>query len=260
MIKLKKNIDKNHFQERGGFMETPLCIALCEDQIKDADLILDYISKSDIKTKCSHFFSGKELLANFYPHKYDIIFFDIYMEEIKGIDAAKKIREIDSDVIIAFTTSSIDYTLESYRLGALKYIEKPVNFRDVNETLELSYARRKASPKVSVSVKGKNQYISIDKILYIEQKGHNIILNTFSKRIYSDQRIKISDMENLFSCPPFFRCHHSFLVNLKYVKSLDKELRIFTMLNDDVVYIRRQDIRKAQEAYENQLFSAARGE
>lgn len=240
-------------------MDTPLHIGICEDEDCDADLLLDYINKSGIPVNCSTFSSGEELLENFHPHLYDLIFFDIYMKGIRGIDAASKIRQSDDNVIFAFATGSLEHTLESYRLGALKYLEKPVKAADVRELMELAFARRKSKPRVTFMVEGKNLYIIQDDIIYIEQKNHKVIINTFYGSIRGTQRIKLSDVENILPYPPFFRCHQSYLANLNHIKKLDKELKVFIMANDDTVYIRRQNLGAAQRAYEDTLFSSTRG-
>ena len=104
----------------------PLNIEICEDNSGDMNLLVESIERSGVSANWDCFYSGDKLLSNFIPGEYDLIFFDIYMEGLLGIDAATKIRESDTTVIFVFTTTSLDYTLESYRLKAPLYIEKPI--------------------------------------------------------------------------------------------------------------------------------------
>jgi two-component system LytT family response regulator len=97
-------------------MEPPLSIAVCEDNPADAALLLSHIRGSGIAHWCETFSSGEALLAAFAPGKYDMIFLDIYMAGLRGVDAAGKIRETDRTVTLVFTTTSTEHTLEGYRL------------------------------------------------------------------------------------------------------------------------------------------------
>lgn len=241
-------------------LEDLLNIAICEDQKEDVDILLDFIKKSGVPSVCNTFFSAEGLLDTFSPGKYDLIFFDIYMNGMHGVKAATKIRQSDENVTLAFTTSSTDHALESYRLNAVKYLEKPINLKDVRETLELTLSKRTVIPRIPILTKGKTQYIPIDTILYLEKNNHAVILHSLSGSIRASQTVKLSDIESMLPRPPFFRCHNSFIVNLSYVKDLDKDLRVFTMQNEGKVYIRRQDVNRASQAYEDYLFQAARGE
>ena len=90
------------------------------------------------------------LLADFAPGKYDLIFLDIYMNDVQqGVNAAASIRELDALVTLAFTTVSQAHALESYRLKVFAYLEKPVQARDVREVLEHAGDRRRNVPNAA---------------------------------------------------------------------------------------------------------------
>ncbi len=240
-------------------MNVPLRIAICEDQVEDASYLLNIIKKGHLPISCNIFTSGDDLLENFYLARYDIIFLDIYMPEMEGIEVANMIREQDNTVVLAFTTTSTDHTLESYRLGALKYLEKPVKAKEVYEILDLAYLKKIHVPSISILIGGKLEYIPTDTILYFEHQNHKVLIHTLWETLYTSQTVKISSIETKLPCPPFLRCHHSFIVNLKHVAKLDKDLRVFIMANGGTVHIRRQDIKQATKAYEDELFNMTRG-
>ena len=240
-------------------METPLRIAVCEDMQEDADLLLRCISESGIPAECKAFSTGEDLAKAFLPGQYDLIFLDIYMDEVQqGITAATKIRETDTAVTLAFTTTSKEHALESYRLKACAYLEKPVRPADVREVLEQALNKRKNAPAIRLLMEGTYREISLDSILYFEQKNHAVSVNTLTETLRTSQTVKLGDIEPQLP-ESFFRCHHSYLVNLRYVRELDQELRIFQMQNGDTVYIRRPSLGKAVKAYQSLLFAAARG-
>lgn len=232
-------------------------VAVCEDNPLDMALIVNHINSSGYSLLLDTFTSGEDLLSSFFTKKYDLIFMDIYMEGMKGIDAAAKIRSMDNDVILAFTTTSLDHTLESYRLGALKYLEKPISPIMIQDTLEIAFIKYESSRFISLVFNGKKQKINLDAIIYFEQKNQMVDINTTEGTILTCQAIKLSQIYPMLSSN-FIRCHHSYIANLANVSGLDKELKVFNMVNGDNVYIRRQDIKKATIAYENYLFATTR--
>lgn len=127
-------------------MDTPLQIAVCEDNPADAKLLGYPMAESGIANRPEVFPSGEALLAAFQPGKYDLIFLGIYMSGMKGVDAAAEIRKADRTVTLAFTTTGTEHTLESYRLKAASYLEKPVKQEDVRGILSLVLAKRNTAP------------------------------------------------------------------------------------------------------------------
>lgn len=235
-------------------MDTTLKVALCEDTKKDIDLLLKYIKQSGISAICDTYSSCEEFLHNFLAGKYDLIFLDIYMEGINGIDAATKVRQTDSSVMLVFTTTSLDHTLESYRLKAPIYIEKPVTFEETREALKMALEKRKAAGHITLLINGMYKDVSLDRVLYFETKNHTVNVIGLSETMCTSQSIKLSYIESLLP-DTFFRCHHSYIVNIKYVCGIDKEFKIFTMQNGDKVHIRHQLFKRSIQVYENFLFS-----
>jgi DNA-binding LytR/AlgR family response regulator len=254
-------IKEPHNLSKGGKdLETPLKVAVCEDLDEDAGLLIACISQSGIPARSEVFSSGEALLENFSAGRYDLVFLDIYIDGIQqGIDVAGKIRSADSRATLAFTTSSKEHALESYRLKACAYLEKPLRPEDVREVLEQAVIKRKISPSVKLLMEGVYREIPLNVILYFEQRNHAVQVNTLTEALRTSQTVKLKDIEPMLP-DTFLRCHHSYIANLCYVAGLDRKLRLFIMKNGDKVYIRRQDMKKAADAYEAYLFAAARGD
>ena len=234
-----------------------LNIAICEDNRLELTYLLDLINENDIPTTCTTFNSGEEFLKNYEVGMYDLIYMDIYMKGMSGIDTIKAIREIDSDVLVAFTTTSLDFTLESYRLDAIKYIEKPASKKVVNDLLELSLLKITNKPCFSFTQGSTAMSIPFCRIVYIEQQGRTLFIYATGNFIFQTNE-KIDKIEHLFESQSFIRCHKSYLVNLNFIKSLDKDLSVFIMKEGGNVHIRRESITFAKNAYENHLFNKAR--
>lgn len=238
-------------------MDTPLQIAVCEDCTADAELLISHISGSGICNNCEVFSSGEALLAAFLPGRYDLIFLDIYMGGIQGLDVAANIRAADHAVTLAFTTTSAEHTLASYRLKATGYLEKPVKLEDTREILSLALAKRKTAAYITLLMEGENRAIPIESILFFEQQNHAVMVHTSTAVLRTSQTIKLTHIESLLP-KSFFRCHHSYIVNLRAVREVDRELKVFIMRDGSRIHIRHQTMKKAAQAYESWLFHAVR--
>ncbi|MGL5257687.1 MAG: LytR/AlgR family response regulator transcription factor [Proteocatella sp.] len=234
-----------------------LQIAICEDSIEAQDRILYILENSNFPVNITVFDCGEKLLENYNEGKFDLIFMDIYMPGISGVETITQIRRVDDSIPVAFTTTSTDHTLESYRLNALKYIEKPIKERAVYELLELAQLRKKNAPHLTLKIRGKEVAVQFEKIVHIEQKSHNIFLLLTGGEIIKANE-KLEHIEAQFEDLHFFRCHKSFLVNLSYVKNIDRELMVFIMKEGKNVHIRRESMVIARKAFETYLFKMSR--
>lgn len=238
-------------------METPLQIAVCEDNASEAAWLVGLIEDSGMPSLCQVYACAEELLAAFSPGRFDLVFLDIYLTGMSGVEAAEKIRLEDETVLLAFTTSSSDHTLESYRLDALKYLEKPVTGAAVQKTLGLADMHRRSTAYITLPVEGEQRAIPLSGVLYFEQWDHAVRVNTTGGVLRTSQSVKLSHIEPRLPAT-FLRCHHSYIAHLRYVRGIDRELKVFVMQNGVMVHIRRQDFKKATESYEKYLFQRAR--
>lgn len=234
-----------------------LWIAICEDDKEEAQKLISIINECNAAAKTVLFKSGEDFFEEYCYGKYDLIFMDIYMSGISGIDAVRRIREIDEDIPVAFTTSSTEHALESYRLDALKYIEKPVKPKAVSEALTLALLKKKGRPNLQIITNGKPVLIPFSSILYIEQKAHYLNFFLVGNRMLQIKG-KLDTLESQFVSQPFFRCHKSYLVNLAFITGIDKELMVFHMKEGANVHIRRESLKNAKNSWESYLFDTAR--
>jgi len=199
-------------------------IAICEDNAADAAelrAILDrYIEQNGYASEISAFGSGEDLLAAFSPGLFDIIFMDVYMGGMTGIDAAKKIRDVDPGCALVFITSSADHSLESYSVRGSAYVVKPIDEAKVLEALVtcrdifLRNARY-----IEIRVERSDMKIPLIKIYYIESKSNDALFQTVSGGYKT--RMTLDDIEQRLGGRPFYRCHQSYIVNTSHIQQLD---------------------------------------
>jgi len=236
---------------------TSLDIAICEDNSAEQQHLLSILEKSSQSVEIKVYSSGEDLLREYTPGSFDLILMDIYLSGLTGIETITELRKIDKQVMVAFTTSSLDHTLESYRLEALKYLEKPVKEKAVQELLDLAMLRKENKPRLTLKKAGQSIAVPLEVIMYVEQKSHALFLYLSTGEII-DVLERLDHIEEQFSGEAFFRCHKSFLVNFAFVEKLDKELRVFRMKKDKIVHIRRESMSKAKKSFEKYLFNHSR--
>ncbi|MEY8336999.1 LytTR family DNA-binding domain-containing protein [Lachnospiraceae bacterium 62-35] len=234
-----------------------LRIALCEDEQEEREHLLSLIQACTIPSQISVFENGDIFLKNYEIGSFDLIFMDIYMDGISGIEAIRHVRNKEAEVPVAFITTSQDHALDGYRLNVAKYIEKPVSKKAIDEMLKLALYQRKHQPGITVFIHGKPLIVPFQKLLFVEQKAHYLIFHLLNSKIIQTKG-KLDELMPQVIEFPLFRCHKSFLVNLSFVTGIDKELMVFHMREGSTVYIRRENFKKARTAWENWLFSAAR--
>lgn len=212
-----------------------LHIAIVEDEKSTYEEIHDFIkiySKENEKSLNVKIFQDGTDILHEYEAVWDIIFMDIKMKHLDGMSAAKQIREIDEKVQIIFITSMANYAIKGYEVAALDFLLKPIDYEQFS--LKLKKAINIVSKNVKkkyllVPFEGNKERISTDDILYIEVNGHNLNVVCTSKNYAL--RSTISNMQEELQEFQFSRCNNSYLVNLKKVSSLEKDIVIIGNYN-----------------------------
>jgi DNA-binding LytR/AlgR family response regulator len=224
-------------------------IAICEDEKDQQELLKDHIEKIfkglSVKYSLDVFNSGEELLEN-YSKDIDIVLLDIQLNEINGIDTARKIRLLDDKIEIIFITSLIEYALEGYEVRAYRYLIKPVKYENLKENIINCIKEVDIKNKyIIVKEQGNQIKLDINEITYIEVQKETITIHTL-KQVYNTKGT-MNNIENEIDCSRFFRCHKSFLVNLEHVKSIKQYIAILE--NSEEVPISRYRFKETKDKF-----------
>lgn len=226
-----------------------LRVAICDDEIgfttKIEDIILRVSRANGIKVEVSVFFDGITLL-NDYMHnnaRYDLVFLDIEMKQMDGLETARKIREMDELVYLIYVTSYSSYALEAYEVHPFQFLVKPIE-----EDLVIKYYMMIHSKIISDAIfydyKYKKDYykVWVSDIMYFESDRRviNIVLSDGSKRVYYDKLSKVEERLGKQRID-FWRIHRSLLVNVKYIV---KKAYDYVVLSDGTVFYISEDRRK----------------
>lgn len=220
-------------------------IGICDDEQDFAreleEMIRQYARESGTEIRTTLFLNGRELIEG-NRLTLDLIFLDIQMDVMNGLEAAKRIRAKDGKVGIIFLTSLTRYALAGYEYQAANYIIKPITYARLKRELDrwLESYRREDKKYILVNNEDGCHRVDLSTLHYLETYNRNVKLHTDSGDIISYKKMK--ELEAELKEAHFIRCHSGYLVNLFYVKRVGK-LEI-TLTDGEVIPI-SQPKRKA---------------
>ncbi|MFA6861441.1 MAG: LytTR family DNA-binding domain-containing protein [Bacilli bacterium] len=199
-------------------------IAIVEDDDNDANLLNVFIekySKSNQLALETTRFKNPLLLVDNYSSKFDLIFLDIKMPLMNGMEAAKKIREKDKNVVIIFITSLAQFAVQGYEVEALDFIVKPIEYNEFSLKLNRALLRIHQENRKFISLNIGTNLIRLDtnEIIYIESKKHKVIFHTTKDKYEIRNTLVWAEKE--INDSNFCRCNNCYLVNLSYVLKID---------------------------------------
>ena len=235
--------------ERGNYMKT---IVVCDDveieRLLLKEILCQYFEEINEEVSIIEYGSGETLVADVEEGYLDmeLLFLDIYMKKLNGMETARKLRQLQCKVPIIFLTASPDYAIESYEVQASGYLLKPFSEEKLMKLLNMIL---KTDMKRRVAIKNRRQYRYpyTDDIVYIDSDKHNVTLHLSdgSEIVTVD---KLVEIEKRINEKRFLHCHQSHLVNMDYVADVQDN---FIMKDGSIVPIRVRGRKEMLDAYYN---------
>lgn len=199
-------------------------IAIVEDEIKDARRLYSLLAQY-AKDKGKQFeitcIENAFLFLEQYHHQYELVFMDICMPGLDGMQAARDLRGIDHSVVLVFLTSLAQYAVESYDVEAADYILKPVTAAAMELKMPRILRRCQAEQgEIIVRTEGSMVRLKPYDLYYVEIFNHHIHYMTANGVLRAYGTLKEIE-KNLPD--GFFRVNNQAIVNLRYVTSVDSE-------------------------------------
>lgn len=202
-----------------------LNVAVIDDSADSIEALLSalnrYCQESGVECNVRKCNSPIKFLSEYKPD-YDIIFLDIKMPTMNGMDLAKYIRKMDSNVSIIFVTNMVNYAINGYEVAADAFIVKPIqygSFKIKMDRVVKKQSKIKNIPYVSVYENGVVKYVPISEIRYVQVVKHNIIYHLTD--VVSEKRGSMKNELESFIENGFAQCHKSYLVNLRFVLGIN---------------------------------------
>nr|WP_299382971.1 LytTR family DNA-binding domain-containing protein [Allomuricauda sp.] len=185
----------------------------------------DKIGNLEVVGMVGHALEAKKIIEN---KKVDILFSDIQMDDLTGIDLIKLLKH---PPVTIFTTAYSEYALEGYNLDVIDYLVKPISFQRFFHAIEkaielISFKKEEPSPSdekpaeyVFVKTNRKMVKVVFDEVLFVESYGEYVKIHTQNDMVLALQTM--TNVETIFPNDKFVRIHRSHLVNLNKISAIE---------------------------------------
>lgn len=264
--KERKNKDNNNgFYTFASFVVEGfgmLQIAICDDekyfQKRERNIVINYMKQRNIPCEIDLFLSGRELLNRKDDlKKYSIIFLDVNMDELNGLQTAKQIRSLSDEIYIVFVTAYVMYALEGYKVDAIRYIVKDDECLEntIAESLDAIFQRMnyiKESEKFEFREGTKE--ILLEQILFVESNLHKLTFHFYNKDVKYTMYERLDVVAERLNHYNFCRIHKSYLVNLRYVEKIERyQLQLCNGLEINIAKPRYPEVKNKFISYKGDI-------
>jgi DNA-binding LytR/AlgR family response regulator len=199
------------------------CLVVDDEPIAREGM-MEYVRQIDYLNPVAQCKSAAEAAGLLQKHKIDLIFLDIQMPKLTGIEFVKALA---NPPLVIFTTAYSEYALEGFELDVVDYLLKPISFARFLKSAEKAQSYLNARNKeVSITndfffikCNGKIEKIIMDEVIYIEAMANYVIIYTRQKKYIT--YITFSGIEEQLPAELFVRIHKSFLVAISAIQTID---------------------------------------
>ena len=199
-------------------------IAICDDDAADLKLMQSYCARYDPTIPTTAFTSGEALLEAYGKDFYDLVFLDIEMGQLNGLELGARLIRLSPKPVIVFTTQSLNYAVRGYGI-AMRYLPKPITYDTFSDIMALA-----------IFSNGTQMFIPINEIMYFEVLRHQLLIHLSSGENIS---VRGTLTEAISQVPHsiFAQPHKSYYINMEYVDRFTPQN--ITMTNGDLIPIGR---------------------
>lgn len=204
-------------------------LAICDDSPSEIAMIqkilIRYAEETGVTFRLYTYNNGSDLVSAWEDEgtQFDLIFLDVLMKPLNGIDTAARLRRSGVRTPVIFVTTSRDYAVESYEVEAAGYLMKPVAYEKL-ATLLNRVLKKSDEPRLALRIHGGSRYLYYSEVQYFESMDHA----TYAM-LSSSEKIRCTEslatlQETLSHDPRFYRCHKAYLVNMDYIEQIENVL------------------------------------
>lgn len=203
-------------------------IAVIEDEKPHRDLLVSYLEQwghGQGKTaEISSYDSAESFWFAYEDRKdFDVLFLDIQMKGMNGMELARRVRRLDKDVAIVFATGISDGLEEGYELEALHYLRKPLSAEKVEKCMERACLRRRQERFVVLNGTEGLVRLSEENINYVEARGRNCCIGRVGEREPLTVKESLWELERMLDGEAFMKCHRSYLCRVGNIHRITRE-------------------------------------
>lgn len=201
-------------------------IAVCDDDERESAglsrMITEYQFSRGVSFDCLFFHNGTELLCGGKGGEYDLVLLDVLMPGVNGIQIAQELRQLDKKVKIIFISSSPEFAVESYDVGAYHYLLKPVDKDLFFRLLDRVRSELFMQKEQGFVLKNREGVVGISfaGLEYVEVINKTVAFHLADGVVYETAAALADFDETLLSRPEFFKVHRSYIMNLDYIRTI----------------------------------------
>lgn len=232
-------------------------IAIVDDIAAERNLLhtrLNYkLKQRSIQADVLEYESGEAFLADAEQQPFTVVFLDIYMDGMSGMEAAKALRKLDTDCLLIFTTTSTDHALEGFQVRAMHYLVKPYAEQDLTALIDEILSRiPQPDNYLTVKVSGSDIQLPFKEMLYAEHFSHIIHVHTTGNRVLTTRMSFGQFTAPLKEDNRFFLCSRGIVINMEH--AVDFDGTAFLLDNGSSIPVSRDLIKTARQTFMNFLF------
>ena len=203
--------------------EQPFYIAVCDDDERDrkeiAKMTAQICETEQINAEIICFTDGSLLLQELKNGtSCDLLFLDVMMPGLDGMELARYLRSEGKKLPIVFVSGNKEMALRGYEVSAVRYLAKPLEMEYLREAVIFCCGEKNKKKELLFPITGGIRKAKPDEILYVEIKGRKSRIT--QEREMWDTALSIDRLEEMLSGFGFVRCHQSFLVNCRFIRTL----------------------------------------
>ena len=237
---------------KGKKAQTAMSFALCDDNPASLELLhrllLDTCARKDWACKTALYTDANAFLRENLSDV-QVVFLDIDMPEISGLEAARQLRAKNPDILVVFVTGFIEYAPAGYDVEAFRYLLKSNLEKSLPQCLDAVWEKLYVSQEsIRVQHLDRLTRVQLKDILYFEGTPHrHVLLHTLSSPEAQECMGKLSAYESELAGNGFLRIQKSFLVNMRHISEIRNYMAILD--NGESLKVSTVNYAKVREQY-----------
>ena len=211
------------------------------------------LSRRNIQANLLEYDTGESFLSSCAKLQFAVLFLDIYMDGVNGIETAKQFRSMDTHCLLIFTTTSTDHALEGFRVRAMHYLVKPYTEEMISDLIDEILARLPSTERyMTLKLNGTEVPLPFSSFIYAEHFSHMIHIHTTGfKELITRQSFE-AFTASLKMDPRFYLCSRGVVINLEHAVDFDRAL--FILDDETRISVSRKLVKNARQTFMDFLF------
>lgn len=200
-------------------------IAIIDDYSRDRTMLnaacLAWAQEQNINMTCDCYPNGESFLEEFTPGKYQLLFMDIYMSELSGIETAKAVREQDIHCLLVFLTTSREHTWDAFPLHPFDYLTKPCSSEHIARVLtEACRVFPRFDRQLELTYRCQKLLFSYNELIALESSGHYVYVTSSTRATLRCSMTSFSSLWDTLSADSrFLLCNRGIILNMDFIEN-----------------------------------------